>query len=186
MSRVCARLLFQVSSGLSCFLHFSVTETGESDLSQYLPPLSLAETLNKLRDTKVLREDVDSAFFQGSVLIINITLMSVNVIYVNNSGCDGLAQCDPFTNPTCAGAVVNTPVPHAEAAKQESLPAAEEEPGSCCAGRREGKKLAVGRRASRTGGVRSSSAEREGVEKRKSRGEEESNGGPKTPASQEA
>ncbi|KAJ1207876.1 hypothetical protein NDU88_003266 [Pleurodeles waltl] len=102
-------------------------------------------------------------------------------ILILQSLCDGPAQCDPFTNPTC-----EYPIPNAEATNQESLLAAEEEPGSCCAGRREGKKLAVGRRASHIGGMRSSSVEREGGDKRKSRGEEESNGGPKTPASQEA
>ncbi|KAJ1118822.1 hypothetical protein NDU88_007009 [Pleurodeles waltl] len=100
--------------------------------------------------------------------------------------CDGPAQCGPFTNPTYAGAVVNTLVPHVEAANQESLPAAEEEPGSCCTGRGEAKKPAAEKTGSRTRGVRSSSAEKEdGDNQRKSTGEEESNGGPKTPAFQE-
>ncbi|KAJ1150862.1 hypothetical protein NDU88_003650 [Pleurodeles waltl] len=100
---------------------------------------------------------------------------------------DGPAQCDLSTNLTCAGAVVNTPVPHVEAANQESLPAAKEGPGSCCAGRREPKKLAAGSREARTRRVRSSSTGREGGDnQRKSRGEKESDGGPETPATQEA
>ncbi|KAJ1082842.1 hypothetical protein NDU88_003007 [Pleurodeles waltl] len=82
---------------------------------------------------------------------------------------------------------MNAPVPHVEAANQEYLTAAKEGPGSCCAGQREPKMPVAGRREARNGGVRSSSTGREGGDnKRKSRGEEEADGGPETRVTQEA
>ncbi|KAJ1209416.1 hypothetical protein NDU88_004794 [Pleurodeles waltl] len=82
---------------------------------------------------------------------------------------------------------MNAPGPHVKAANQEFLLAAKEGPGSCCMGRSELKMPAAGSREARNGGVRSSTAGREGGDnKRKARGEEEADGGPETPATQEA
>ncbi|KAJ1098321.1 hypothetical protein NDU88_003436 [Pleurodeles waltl] len=101
--------------------------------------------------------------------------------------CNGPERYDPFTNPTCAGAAKNAPVPHEEAANLEFLPAAKAGPGGCCVGPRGPEKPADERRGARNGGVRSCSAGgQNGNNRRKPGGEEESDGRTDISATQEA
>ncbi|KAJ1173041.1 hypothetical protein NDU88_004883 [Pleurodeles waltl] len=73
--------------------------------------------------------------------------------------CDGPAQRDPFTIPTCAGAVSNAPDSPIETVNHKRLPAAKEVPGRCYAGGKELKMPAAGSREARNGGVESSSVD---------------------------
>ncbi|KAJ1123381.1 hypothetical protein NDU88_001851 [Pleurodeles waltl] len=96
--------------------------------------------------------------------------------------CDGPAQRDPFTIPTCAGAVRNAPGSPVETANQERLPAAKEGPGRCCAGGNELQMPAAGSRTACNRGVKSSSAGRGGGKnQRKARGVEEADQRPQRP-----
>ncbi|KAJ1080810.1 hypothetical protein NDU88_000999 [Pleurodeles waltl] len=98
--------------------------------------------------------------------------------------CGGPAQRDPFTIPTCAGAVRNAPDSSVETANHERLLAAKEGPGHCYAGGKELNMPAAGSRTTRNGGVKSSSTG--GNNQSKGRSEEEVDGRPETPVTQEA